>query len=114
MAMTIKEYFDRKRASDVRADARDAAAKAEDVKVALQTTNATTANKLNEIAIVGRKTEALCNSAMGAQKRLLAVTARAKATISNDPVDISAAEQAEKELAEHVAKQADADTRGGG
>lgn len=52
---------------------------------------------------------ALGNSQMGAQKRLLAVTARAKAHITNDPIDVKAAEAAETELASHEVRQASAD-----
>lgn len=52
---------------------------------------------------------ALGNSQMGAQKRLLATTARAKAHITKDEIDIKAADNAEKELTAHEARQAVAD-----
>jgi hypothetical protein len=61
--------------------------------------------QLDAIARDARETRHLCNSAMGAQKRLLATTARAKANITNHPVDVLAAEQAERDLREHDARQ---------
>jgi hypothetical protein len=46
---------------------------------------------------------------MGASLRLGAETARWKANTSKDPADVAAADLAEKTLAEHVVKQANAD-----
>lgn len=101
--------------------AKQAAAKVEEVRVAMAKTVATvaktgeaTAIKLNEMAIVGKKTEALCNSAMGTQKHLLAVTARAKAKLTGDAADTADADRAEKEYQEHQTKQVIADTKNGG
>ncbi len=54
-------------------------------------------------------THMLVNSAMGAQLRLTAETARSKADITQSPVDLTAAATAERLLAEHAEKQRAAD-----
>jgi hypothetical protein len=63
-------------------------------------------NRLDKLAKVGEATHMLVNSAMGAQLKLHADTARAKSDITGQPADIAVANLAEKMLAEHVAKQA--------
>ena len=68
---------------------------------------------MREIAKVGEATHMLVNSAMGAQLRLHADTARAKADITHDKIDIVAAETAEKLLAEHIKKQQQVDAAQG-
>lgn len=95
------------RAADKKADlaAKWAAIHAKDVEVALKKTDDTVATKLEEIAKVADATHLLVNSAMGAQKRLLATTARALADRTGNREDIKAAELAEKESADHEAKQ---------
>jgi hypothetical protein len=88
-----------------------AAIKVEEVRVSLQRETALAALKLDEIAKVGQATHMLCNSAMMAQKRLLAVSARALASKTGTPEDNLAADVAEKELRDHTAKQAAVDAR---
>lgn len=70
-----------------------------------------TDTKLEGIRKTGEATYHLSNSAMEEQKRLLAVTARAKAGVTNDPVDIAAAEVAEEAYQKHHAKQDQLDAR---
>lgn len=64
------------------------------------------ARKLDRIAETGEKTHTLVNSNMGAQLRLVATTSRRLSQLTNEPVDIEAAELAEKLLKDHDAKQA--------
>lgn len=104
IAMAVKELFDRQRG-------KDAAAKVEETAVRLEKSNIKTAEKLEEIAKVGEATHDLSNSAMGEQKQMLAATARAKANLSQDPVDIAAAEVAEAHYRDHLAKQAKVDSK---
>ncbi len=92
--------------------AEEAAAKVNEVKVALVDTTAMTDEKLDSIVKTGTAIHTLVNSAMGEQKRLLAVTSRAKADLTRDPVDIVAAEVAEQSHREHVKKQSRLDARG--
>ncbi len=56
-------------------------------------------------------THTLVNSAMAAQLRLHAQTARAKADITSDPADVAVADMAERMLREHEAKQATIDAQ---
>jgi hypothetical protein len=63
------------------------------------------ADNLTSIKNTTDGTHMLVNSAMGAQKKLLAVTARAKAAITEDQTDIAAAVAAETDLADHEKKQ---------
>lgn len=84
---------------------KEAKAEVKEVKETLAQSNTETASKLNSIAAVGDMTHALVNSAMLEQQRLLAVTARAKADITQDPVDLAAAETAENAYQEHAAEQ---------
>jgi hypothetical protein len=58
---------------------------------------------------VGISTHMLVNSAMGAQLRLTAETARSKADITQEPIDLTAAVIAERLLREHQQKQQRAD-----
>jgi len=53
----------------------------------------------------------LVNSQMGAQKRMLAITARAKADITHNPTDIAEAERAEDEYRKHETRQQTADEK---
>lgn len=82
-------------------EARKAAAKVEGVKQTLERNTVEQTTKLDQIAAVGEQTHRLCNSAMQAQKKLLAETARAKADITHDRVDVTAADLAERAYAEH-------------
>lgn len=107
----------------------DAAVKVDNVATKLSNTTATTSTKLEEVAVtikdsstetntkldelidVGEKTHTLVNSAMGAQLRLHAQTARAKANITKNQgdeqavADEEAAQLAERVLQEHELKQ---------
>src|SRR4029077_5201260 len=65
-----------------------------------------TGKKLEEMAKVGIATHMLANSAMGEQKRLLAVKARAMANELPTPANIAEADAAEQVWAEHQRKQA--------
>lgn len=85
--------------------AKDQVKKVEDFRGTLEYYMSLQNEKLKEIAKVGEATYHLSNSAMEEQKRLLAVTSRAKAKITKDPVDIAAAEVAEKLHWEHRDKQ---------
>jgi hypothetical protein len=58
---------------------------------------------------IGISTHMLVNSAMGAQLRLTAETARSKADLTREPVDLTAAVIAERLLREHQEKQQRAD-----
>lgn len=78
---------------------------AEAVSVTLQKNTEDMARKVDEIAKTGEATHILVNSAMGAQKKLLAVTARALADKTGDATDISAADEAERDHAAHTGKQ---------
>lgn len=103
------------------------AVKAEEVKQTLLDSNletkkslasqghaiATQGTLLTEVKVTGERTEKYCNSAMGRALRLTATTARAKADITKDPVDLVAADLAEKELGDHEGKQADIDKHDG-
>jgi len=90
--------------------AKDAAVEVAAVKTALKNTTTVVTDQLTEI-------HTLVNSQMGDQKRLLAVTARAKAVISQElrpdspetKMDLEAAERAEAELAAHEKKQSAVD-----
>ncbi len=98
-----------KRVEAVRLEAREAAANVSEVKTTLEDTSAQTIKTLDEIAQVGKDTHTLVNSAMGSQKRLLAVTARALADRDPNPINIKAAEVAEEEYRQHQVKQARVD-----
>ncbi len=76
-----------------------------------KTTIATTAI-LEEISKTGKSVHLLVNSAMQAQKQLLATTARALATRDPSKENMAAANLAESELREHVSKQAEVDAQG--
>jgi len=80
------------------------------VAEALVATTSHLDDKLVDISNMGQQNHMLLNSAMGAQKKALAVTARAKANITHDPVDIKAAEVAEADLLDHERKQAALDS----
>lgn len=86
-----------------------AATKVAEVKQTLQETTVETKAILSGLVTVTDRTEKYCNSAMGRALRLTATTARAKADITHDPVDIVAADLAEKEMADHTSKQAEID-----
>lgn len=73
---------------------------------------AETAEKLDVLIKVGDATHGLVNSAMGTQKRLLAVTARALADKPGATVaDKKAATEAERDSASHDEKQAAVDAK---
>ncbi len=84
-----------------------------EVKATLTASTAATDAKLAEIAKTGESIHTLVNSAMGAQLRLHAETARAKANITRDAGDEAVADLAEKMLGEHMQKQAAVDQGGG-
>lgn len=92
---------------------KDKAAKVEEVAVKQEQVVEAQDKKLEALATVADKTHSLVNSAMGKQKELLAITARSKAVITNDPDDIKAADVAEKEDREHKAAQAKVDAKHG-
>ncbi len=85
--------------------ATDAATNADQVRRQLRETTAEQSKALEGIAAVGEKTHMLVNSAMGAQLKLGAETARALADLQPTPEHIAAADLAERTLAEHRAKQ---------
>jgi hypothetical protein len=94
------------------AKAREAAVKVEQVAekvdiatVAMEASQKMGDAKLEEIASVGRSTHRLCNSAMMEQKRMLAETSRAKADMTNDPIDVAAADLAEQSYKKHCEQQ---------
>ncbi len=93
----------------VRKAAAIAAAAVEEVKTTLETSKQETDDKLEVIAHTGDMTHRLVNSAMGVQLKLSAETSRFKANTTKNPVDIAAAELAEKTLLEHQQKQHEAD-----
>jgi hypothetical protein len=93
----------------VRKEAAVAAAAVEEVKTTLETTKRDTDVKLEGIARTGDITHTLVNSGLGVQLKLSAETSRFKANTTKNPVDIAAADLAEKTLADHQQKQRDAD-----
>jgi hypothetical protein len=102
LAFIFKEFRDAQRATW-------AANLADDVKTNLTLIDAAREKKLDEMIQVVRDTHTLVNSAMGAQLRLHAITARAKADITKDRADIVAAETAERMLDHHNRQQAKVD-----
>jgi hypothetical protein len=104
-AKILRDAVIAEKVAGVAMQAQVAARKAEEVKKTLVETTAANDQQLSEIAKTGKDTHMLVNSAMGAQKRLLAVTSRAKATITNEAMDMAAADAAEADLREHEAKQ---------
>lgn len=70
-----------------------------------------TAAKLDGLALVADKTHSLVNSNMGTQLRISAVALRRIADLTNEGEDKNIADAAEALLAEHLAKQAQADAR---
>ncbi len=94
------------------AAARSAAAIAVEVKDTLTITTDEFSQKLNGIAETGKKTHTLCNSAMEAQLRLNAKTARALADASPSPEHDAAADTAETLLREHQEGQRKVDQGG--
>lgn len=62
------------------------------------------AAQLTAIAVTGELTHKLANSAMLEQKKLVAVSARAKADVTKDAVDIASAKAAEKIYSDHAAR----------
>ncbi len=116
VALCLKELFDRKRYAAL--VAKTAGARVDDkaiadlVKQTLRESVAANAERLDEIIKTTRMTEALCNSAMAAQLLLVAKTARAKADLTKDLVDVMAANLAEANLAQHDWRQVSADAQG--
>jgi ribonuclease HII len=110
LALGLFIYFKGK-ASDLanRQNAREAATRVEEVKADLHASNAEKNAKLDNIAQLSEKTHALVNSAMGAQLRLTAETARALADVDPASVNVTAANLAERLYREHQVKQAAAD-----
>lgn len=92
------------------ANAQDVAAvEVHQVKTDLKKNETVTTAKLETIAKVGRETKAFVNGAMENQLTLQKDTAEAKAEITNDPVDLKAAELAKQALDLH--KKADEENR---
>ncbi len=116
VALVLKELFDRRRYAALAAKTAgtrvDDKAIAETVKQTLRESVAAFSERLDEIIKTTRVTEALCNSAMAAQLLLVAKTARAKADLTKDLVDVMAANLAEANLAQHDWKQTSADEQG--
>ena len=84
--------------------------KVETVATLLEQSNTITSGKLEAMAIVGQKTHALVNSAMGVQLRLNMVMSRRIADMPNaTEADIKAALMAEAAFADHERKQKEAD-----
>ncbi len=86
----------RKALEEVRLRAEAAAVQVNEVKQTLRYTNQVHGDKLDEI-------HELCNGAMGEQKKLVAVSARALADSSPTPVTQAAAKAAEEIYADHLA-----------
>lgn len=123
VTMAMKEYFDRQRAREAaaaalevakvaKATAQEAAEEAREVKKVLvgesvkQDDRAVKQEeRLESMAKTGEKALRYANSAMEEQMRLLAETARAKADLRNDPVDLAAAKVAEEAYERHRKEQ---------
>ncbi len=105
----ILAVMQRRTQNMVQRTADDASAKVDQVKADLNTSTAEKNAKLDNLTQLSEKTHALVNSAMGAQLRLTAETARAKAEVTKDPIDMVAAGTAERLYKEHQVKQAKAD-----
>jgi ABC-type transport system involved in cytochrome bd biosynthesis fused ATPase/permease subunit len=115
-AKTAKEAADLKAAAiarevkDAAEKAATAAVKVEEVKQRLETTTATNAGMLAQIAKVGEATHTLVNSNMGTQLKISAVALRRVAELTKHPDDLAAADLADKGLHEHEGKQAIVDS----
>ncbi len=82
-----------------------AAKEVREVKDTLADTTTRQDKKLDDIHEVGKSNHSLLNGGMLIQLRLGAELSRFKATITNKPEDLQAAELADKMLAEHIANQ---------
>ena len=100
--------------AEVKVATDDAAKKVAEVKIAFEENNCDVNRKLDAIAETNQAVHTLVNSAMGEQKKLLAVTARSLADRTHSESDQQIADMAEKELAQHVAKQSIVDSHGEG
>jgi len=85
--------------------------KVEEVKVDLAKNNEAQAEKLIKIEETGEKVHTLVNSNMGVQLTLTSVALERVASLTNDPQDIKAAEQAKQLLYAHEKKQATVDKK---
>lgn len=107
-----KDAKEAKELAKTTADKLDKAAeKVEEVKQTLTATTSTQDAKLDEMSKVGTATHALVNSNMGTALKLNSVVSRRLADLTKDTADITAADLADKLLAEHVAKQAMVDAK---
>lgn len=84
--------------------------KVEDVRTTLEKTTTVTDEKLDDIAEVGTETHRIVNSGSVAMLRLYAIAMKRIADNSQDPLDIEAAELAEKEYREREARQKQLDS----
>ena len=87
-------------------------ANAKKVKTTLAETTAETTKQIAHLTVVGEATHTLVNSNMGAQLRISAVALRSLADITKKPRDVAIADEAERLLADHMAKQAVVDEKG--
>lgn len=85
--------------------AKDAAVKVEKVKENLELTNAATDAKLTDIVETGDKVHILVNNNMAIQLKVSALALRRVAELTKDPMDIDAAEVAEKAYRDHQVRQ---------
>jgi hypothetical protein len=91
-----------KHAATTAAKVDEAAQKVADVKTTLKETVAEQDSKLEGIAKIGQETKQFVNGSMKNQLQLQLDTATAKAEITENPVDLKAAELAQKALDTHV------------
>jgi Xaa-Pro aminopeptidase len=82
-----------------------AAVQAEEVKETLADSLTKTTDTLRQIKTTGEITHQLVNGSLTAQMKLTAVALRRVADVTKDPDDVTAADLAEKAMAEHIAKQ---------
>ncbi len=82
-----------------------ASSRAEEIANILVEGKKVTNDKLDALAVVADVTHGLVNSGYAKQLEMVAELSRWKATQTKDPVHVRAAEDAERALAEHLAKQ---------
>lgn len=111
-------WMDYQRGKQAAEERREAAIKVEEVKQALQVSDAKTEGTLEEIKATtqenqatGEATHTLVNANYGAQLKISALALRRIAAITKDPDDVAAAELAEKLLKEHNEKQKTVDDK---
>ncbi len=97
----------------VAAKVEEVARKTEAVKTILEASGEVNDKKLDNLSKVAKATHVLVNSNMAVQLRLNQAVTRRLADITKDPVDVKAAELAEKMYIEHQGKQREVDEQPG-